>query len=174
MSGSQGASVLSNRSSALLDDVLEEVADRLQVGEVVDEAAILARYPEHAESLRRLLPAIAVMAEFGVSASRLAASGVSPGLSPLATELGILGDFRILREVGRGGMGIVYEAVQESLGRRVALKVLTHNRHLGSVHRMRFQREARSAARLYPATAACRSSVCNASSAVLSATSACR
>ena len=59
-----------------------------------------------------------------------------------------IGDFRILREVGRGGMGLVYEAVQESLGRRVALKVLATN----AVNRQmvnRFEREARAIARLH-------------------------
>jgi serine/threonine protein kinase/Flp pilus assembly protein TadD len=149
MSSSQRDSVVANGSSALLDDVIEEVADRLQAGEAVDGAAILARYPEHADSLRRLLPAIAVMAEFGVSASRLVASGVSPGLSPLATELGILGDFRVLREVGRGGMGIVYEAEQLSLHRRVALKVLPLAGGLDPRQLERFQTEAQAAALLH-------------------------
>ncbi len=110
-----------NRES-VLDDVLEDVANRLQAGEPVDYEAILATYPQHAESLRRLLPAVEVMAEFGVSASRLAARGVPPGVGHLETGLGVLGDFRILREIGRGGMGVVYEADQISLGRRVALE----------------------------------------------------
>jgi serine/threonine protein kinase len=60
-----------------------------------------------------------------------------------------LGDFRILREIGRGGMGVVYEAVQESLGRHVALKVFSHHPQIGSIQLIRFQREARAAALLH-------------------------
>jgi serine/threonine protein kinase/Tfp pilus assembly protein PilF len=149
MSRSDRDSVVTNGSSAVLDDVIEEVANLLQAGDAVDVEAILTRYPEHAESLRRLLPAIAVMAEFGVSASRLAASGVSPGLGPIETELGTLGDFRILREVGRGGMGVVYEAEQMSLHRRVALKVLPFAAALDSQQLRRFKTEAQAAAQLH-------------------------
>src|ERR671922_12530 len=56
-----------------------------------------------------------------------------------------LGDFRIVREIGRGGMGIVYEAEQESLGRQVALKVLPGHALLDPRQLARFQREARAA-----------------------------
>ncbi len=58
------------------------------------------------------------------------------------------GEYRLLREIGRGGMGVVYEAVQEALGRRVAIKVLPPALQHGK-HRERFQREARTAARLH-------------------------
>jgi serine/threonine protein kinase len=60
-----------------------------------------------------------------------------------------LGDFRILREVGRGGMGVVVEAEQVSLGRRVALKVLPEKRLTDARARQRFEREARAAAKLH-------------------------
>jgi tetratricopeptide (TPR) repeat protein len=60
-----------------------------------------------------------------------------------------LGDFRLIREVGRGGMGVVYEAEQLSLGRRVALKVLPFAATMDSRHLQRFHNEARAAAGLH-------------------------
>lgn len=87
------------------------------------------------------------------------ARGVHPPTVADATEAGasrapasepprIFGDYRLLREIGRGGMGVVYEAWQESLARRVALKVLSHGL-IDSRRRRRFEREARSAGRLH-------------------------
>ena len=60
-----------------------------------------------------------------------------------------LGDFQLPRELGRGGMGIVYEALQISLNRHVALKVLSSNLGLTGKVVQRFQREAEAAARLH-------------------------
>src|SRR5262249_45366312 len=71
------------------------------------------------------------------------------GLSAAAAPLQQLGDFRILREVGRGGMGVVYEAEQVSLGRHVALKVLPQQTLADAKQRRRFEREARAAAKLH-------------------------
>lgn len=60
-----------------------------------------------------------------------------------------LGDFEIIRELGRGGMGIVYEARQRSLNRKVALKVLSSGLGMTAKAVIRFRREAETAAKLH-------------------------
>ncbi len=65
------------------------------------------------------------------------------------TQIEQLGDFRVLREIGRGGMGIIYEAEQITLKRRVALKVLSSQTRESAKQLERFQREAEAVARLH-------------------------
>src|SRR5947207_14133144 len=74
---------------------------------------------------------------------------VEEAAAPQAPALRKLGDFRIIREVGKAGMGIVYEAEQVSLGRHVALKVLPKNLLLDARAKRRFEREAKAAAKLH-------------------------
>jgi serine/threonine protein kinase len=142
MSGCNGAS---GGPSSELAELIDGLAARLQAGEVVDVEAVAREHPGHAEELRRLLPALGVLDEL----SRSGEEGAS-GLAAPPAELvsGVLGDFRILREVGRGGMGVVYEAEQLSLGRRVALKVLPFAATMDPRQLQRFHNEARAAASL--------------------------
>jgi serine/threonine protein kinase len=81
--------------------------------------------------------------------SSSAPSSMSGSLASAPLVLERLGDFRIISELGRGGMGIVYEARQESLGRTVALKVLSRASLLDPQRVERFEREARAAAALH-------------------------
>jgi serine/threonine protein kinase len=102
-----------------------------------------ARYPAVADDLRRVLPALALVGPSDVgSASNGAGFVHTPGNR-------VLGDLRILREIGRGGMGVVYEAEQLSHGRRVALKVLPFAATMDPRHLQRFKNEARAAAALH-------------------------
>ena len=131
-----------------LADLIEELTNRLQAGEAVDLEACAAQYPEHASAIRDLLPALQVLA--GMSGSGAAGPDDAGPLPEAATpEVRTLGDFRLIREVGRGGMGVVYEAEQISLGRRVALKVLPFAATMDPRHLQRFHNEARAAASLH-------------------------
>ncbi len=108
-----------------------------------------ARHPELADQIRELLPAL-VMIEQDLSIDRdEGANGEQPHLVSSPGKERRLGDFRILREIGRGGMGVVYEAEQLSLNRRVALKVLPSHVAGDRAALQRFRREAKAAARLH-------------------------
>jgi len=126
------------------DLLAEEFLDRFRRGERPAVHEYAERHPELAEEIRELFPTLVAMEQAGA-----ATSGTSPaaGIGFRCPER--LGEYHILREVGRGGMGVVYEAVQESLGRRVALKVLPSHALMDPKHLQRFQREARAAAQLH-------------------------
>ena len=97
----------------LLDAVVEEFTAICRTGAPPQPAEFVARYPRIAEQLNELLPTIAAIEQTKSSSD----PSLIQGLRGNAPER--LGDYRIVREIGRGGMGVVYEAVQESLGREV-------------------------------------------------------
>ncbi|MBK8976267.1 MAG: serine/threonine protein kinase [Planctomycetes bacterium] len=128
------------RSTVEFDTVAEAFLEAVRNGDEPSIEDWAARHPELAESIRELFPTILAMEEMKrVRDAEPARAALGPNDR--------LGDYRIVRQIGRGGMGVVYEAVQESLGRRVAVKVLPA---IGDVRRVRrFEREARTAARLH-------------------------
>jgi serine/threonine protein kinase/WD40 repeat protein len=128
----------------LIDRLAEEIAKRFRKGERPTLAEYLEQYPDLADEIRELLPALFELEQVKDDAAE---EGVSSApSSPIPTSVG---DYLILREIGRGGMGVVYEAQQISLGRRVALKLLPQQKFTDARQRLRFEREARAAARLH-------------------------
>jgi eukaryotic-like serine/threonine-protein kinase len=148
--------VSANAPARSLDDprVIEAVEAyfaALEAGEKPDRHAFLASYPDVAEALAACLDNLEFIR---TAAPQLYAAPVLGRAdladSPSDVPLGVpLGDFRLLREIGRGGMGVVYEAEQLSLNRRVALKVLPFAAGLDSKQLQRFKNEAQAAAHLH-------------------------
>jgi WD40 repeat protein/serine/threonine protein kinase len=143
---------MSETTSSSERDPVERLADeflaRYRRGERPALTEYTERYPAWAERIRKLFPALVLME--GVRPEAGEATGAEGGVvGAEERRLERLGDYRILREVGRGGMGIVYEAEQISLSRHVALKVLPSHALLDPRHLERFQREAKAAARLH-------------------------
>jgi serine/threonine protein kinase/tetratricopeptide (TPR) repeat protein len=146
-----GLKAAATKTDAVLDDLIEELTQKIQAGEPIDVEAYVRGHPDHAEMIRALVPALAVLDDLAHSTARVADTSTDP-LGPgdhHGLPHGVLGDFHILRELGRGGMGVVYEAVQMSLRRAVALKVLPFAAALSPQHIARFLREAQAAAQLH-------------------------
>ncbi|MGO9464152.1 MAG: protein kinase domain-containing protein [Isosphaeraceae bacterium] len=131
-----------------VDDLAEEFLERYRRGERPSLTEYADKHPELAERIRSVFPALVLMEEIGTAKSQ--ATGLDakpPGLNaPMAQHLG---DFVLIRRVGAGGMGIVYEAEHESLKSRVALKVMHPRFRADRDYVRRFQTEARSAAKLH-------------------------
>ena len=135
----------SSERFVLLNHLADEFAGRYRRGERPALQVYIDRHPELADAIREFFPAMAEMEQVKEAREDLTEPPTS-GPLPL---LGRLGDYRIIREIGRGGMGVVYEAEQVSLGRHVALKVLPKHRLIDANAQCRFEREAKSAARLH-------------------------
>jgi serine/threonine protein kinase len=132
-----------------LADVLESYLADLEQGCSPDQESLLAAHPDLANELRPYLDSLRLLhgATRDLRSSRPAASNASAEstVSPARQ----IGDYRIVREIGRGGMGIVYEAHQKSLNRRVALKILPFAAVLDQRQIARFRNEAQAAAQLH-------------------------
>jgi serine/threonine protein kinase len=138
----------SSANNDLLDRLAESFVERYRRGERPGLSEYTAKYPDLADQIRELFPSLVVMEELGSVGGPLAEAPAGPAAGgPGMPER--LGEYRLLREVGRGGMGVVYEAVQESLGRHVALKVLPFSSLTDPRDLERFKREAQAAARLH-------------------------
>ena len=119
----------------VLAEVLSEYVDRLNAGECIQPETVRIEHPELAEELLVELKTIPAWIERG---------------SPIGTEtdLGTIGDYSVERELGRGGMGVVYKAWQNSMERPVALKILPTGVAADGRASARFLREAQAAGQL--------------------------
>ncbi|MCU0716330.1 MAG: serine/threonine protein kinase, partial [Pirellula sp.] len=133
---------------ARLAQLVSDLADRMQRGESIDILAECSRYPEFADELKSLWGTMVVTeAVGGTSQSNGPNAEGDSGTwqMPLPFRMG---DFELLEEIGRGGMGIVYRARQISLEREVAIKMILKDRLASPVERQRFFAEARATAKL--------------------------
>jgi eukaryotic-like serine/threonine-protein kinase len=123
-----------------LADLADEFSRRILAGDAVDIEQLVAAHPGRADAFKKIMPILRGLAEL---------EPVDGANGPLATadkhgpfEGKVFADFHIVREIGRGGMGVVYEARQVAIGRRVALKVLPLAAAMDPKALQRFQLEA--------------------------------
>ena len=132
-----------------LAEILNDMSDRASRGQSVDLAAEEKAHPELAEELRELWAAVMLADAVGSNLSRTSDSTPTPQRESISFELPYrFGDYELLEEIGRGGMGIVFRAQQLSLNREVAVKLMLRGKWASASDRLRFQAEAEAAAKL--------------------------
>jgi serine/threonine protein kinase len=131
--------------------VVQEYMTQLESGKNPNRAEYVSRYPDLSDAIRQCLEGLEIVRAETPASQSAATRGRSSAVQHAGIDVPAnpLGDFQIIRELARGGMGIVYEAVQLSLGRRVALKVLPFAATLDSRQLQRFKTEAQAAALLH-------------------------
>ncbi len=129
-----------------LDRMAEEFVARYRAGERPSLTEYTERMPYRADEVRDLFPALVELEQLKPPEGESTGDFVPP-IGPADPEQ--IGEYRILRRIGLGGMGVVYEAVQESLGRHVALKLLPYEVLANPRRLARFRREAKAAAGLH-------------------------
>jgi len=135
---------LSGEQEVRLMGLLEQYCEQIDGGATPDIAALVAQAPDLEGPLREHLQSLKILDQIGREAR--AADAAGDDAQDLTDKQ--LGDYRLLRQIGRGGMGVVYEAHQGSLNRRVALKILPFASMLDQQQIERFKNEARAAAQL--------------------------
>ncbi|MEM7456760.1 MAG: serine/threonine-protein kinase [Planctomycetota bacterium] len=129
-----------------LEELMDEFSARCRAGENPSVSEYVQRLPEQEDEIRDMFPTVALMEQMKKRADSSVASHPVVSTEDIPKQLG---NYQILREIGRGGMGVVFQAVQEGLERKVALKVMNANAITSEMQLKRFRREVRSAAGLH-------------------------
>lgn len=155
-----------NLNSAFMDDsefqsLMIDCMETLQRGESIDRDALREKFPKYADELDRYLDVLNVLDHFAGGLQQLGSSSgpVSPygaTVTPSSTNsdfdsgdtIRYIGEYAVLEEIARGGMGVVFKARQQTLKRIVALKMILSGRLADDAEVDRFQREAQAASRL--------------------------
>ena len=128
--------------------ILSDIADAVCRGEIVDLEAVCTENPELSGDLRRLWGALLVTDTAGAIADEGLSSVSDTSRWKSLTLPTTIGDYELIEELGRGGMGVVFRARQISLDREVAIKMILRGRLASEADLQRFLAEASATARL--------------------------
>ena len=132
------------RSRVQIEVLASEYADKARQGQNLSIESYIERYPEMAAEIRELFPMVAALEQWKSDRE----NEVLRAQLPDQFKLKHLGECRIVREIGRGGMGVVFEALEGSIERRVAVKLLPWRISMVPHRQERFEREAQTIAKL--------------------------